>query len=146
MMNKDLEIGTVLYKREFNIYRHEFDWEFRTIKNITKTGKIRLDNGVLLNSLGYFKVFSDEGRKLLIEDKIKKNVKNIIYYLSSNKDNAINELPIEDVIKLGNAIKDASIENTKRWSNATGKESYENTINCFNKNKKDYSEVSKNEL
>lgn len=128
---EELKEGTILCSRDWNFYNNEYSWEFETIKKITQTGKIRLENGDLLSSLGKYKIYDDEMEKLYIQDQIKDSIRSMIFYMDSNKSNIINESSFEDILKLGNSLEDLKIEDVKKWGNESNKKSYNWSLNKF---------------
>lgn len=128
---EELKEGTILCSRDWNFYNNEYSWEFETIKKITQTGKIRLENGDLLSSLGKYKIYDDEMEKLYIQDQIKDSIRSMIFYMDSNKSNIINESSFEDILKLGNSLEDLKIEDVKKWRNESNKKSYNWSLNKF---------------
>lgn len=130
-----LKEGIIICSREWNRWNNEYSWEFQKIKKITPTGKIRLENGNLISSLGKYNVFNKEMEKLFIEDEIKKCVKSMLFYMNSNKNNIFADLQIEEVINFGNLLEQLKIENIDKWGSELNKKYYKDSLDDFIKRK-----------
>ncbi|MDY5098737.1 MULTISPECIES: hypothetical protein [Clostridia] len=128
---ENLKPGTVLCERDWNIWRNEYIWSFDGIKKITPTGKIRLESGELLSTLGRYEVYDYKMKKLYIQDNIQKNVIDMIKRLGDNANKIILKLPIDDIISLGNLLESLEIENIDSWSRERDKAWYDNSLVDF---------------
>lgn len=128
---ENLKPGTVLCERDWNMWRNEYIWSFDSIKKITPTGKIRLESGELLTTLGKYEVYDDKMKKLYIQDNIQKNVIDMIERLGNNANKIILKLPIDDIIRLGNLLESLEIENIDSWSREHDKSWYDNSLVDF---------------
>ena len=128
---ENLKPGTVLCERDWNMWRNEYVWSFDSIKKITPTGKIRLESGELLATLGRYEVYDDEMKKLHIQDNIQKNVIDMIKRLGNNANKIFLKLPIDDIISLGNLLESLEIENIDSWSKEYDKAWYDNSLASF---------------
>lgn len=128
---ENLKPGTVLCERDWNVWRNEYVWSFDRIKKITPTGKIRLESGELLSTLGRYEVYDDKMKKLYIQDNIQKNVIDMIKRLGDNANKIILKLPIDDIISLGNLLESLEIENIDSWSREHDKAWYDNSLVDF---------------
>lgn len=131
MKMENLKPGTVLCERDWNIWRNEYIWSFDGIKKITPTGKIRLESGELLSTLGRYEVYDYKMKKLYIQDNIQKNVIDMIKRLGDNANKIILKLPIDDIISLGNLLESLEIENIDSWSRERDKAWYDNSLVDF---------------
>lgn len=128
---ENLKPGTVLCERDWNIWRNEYIWSFDGVKKITPTGKIRLESGELLSTLGRYEVYDDKMKKLYIQDNIQKNVIDMVKRLGDNANKIILKLPIDDIISLGNLLESLEIENIDSWSREHDKAWYDNSLVDF---------------
>lgn len=128
---ENLKPGTVLCERDWNIWRNEYIWSFDGVKKITPTGKIRLESGELLSTLGRYEVYDDKMKKLYIQDNIQKNVIDMVKRLGDNANKIILKLPIDDIISLGNLLESLEIENIDSWSRERDKAWYDNSLVDF---------------
>lgn len=130
-MLREIKEGTVLYRREWNIWNSNYMWEFVKVKKITPTGKIRLENGALLNSLEDFGVYDSEAEQVYIQDKIKEHVGSMIVDMGRNIKNIMNEISIEDTIRLGNMLEELNVENVKKWGSESTEKFYKRSLEEF---------------
>lgn len=128
---ENLKPGTVLCERDWNIWRNEYVWSFDSIKKITPAGKIRLESGELLATLGKYEVYDDEMKKLYIQDNIQKDVIDMIKILGDNANRILPLLPIDDIIRLGDLLESLEIENIDRWNREHDKHWYDNSLVDF---------------
>lgn len=134
----ELREGTILFKRRKNIWNNYYEWEFVKVKKITETGKIRLTNEKLLNSLEGFRIFNAEAEQIYIQDRIKEHVRNMIVDMERNINNIIDEMSIEKALYLGNVLEELKIENVKKWSRESTEKYYNRNLEEFKNLKKQY--------
>lgn len=126
----DLKEGTVICKRQNNWHK-SYTWKFEKVKKITPTGKIRLENGDLLNSLEPYKVYDKEMETIYNQDMLKENLKDMIYYTFNERDDIIKNLSIDEVMKFGNLFKDLKIEDMKDLAMFSDTKRYKKCLNKF---------------
>lgn len=131
-MSEELKEGSVIYRRRWNIYGTGYRWDFYTVKKVTPTGKIRLESGTLLNSLGDFKIYDEKAKKLYIEDNIKESVSSMISNIGRYSD-TLSKVSSEDMIRLGNLLEELKIEDVAKWGNDSSEKSYRYNVNKFKK-------------
>lgn len=130
---EELKPGTILCKRNWNIYNMEYAWEFEKVKKVTPTGKIRLESGELLSSLedcGYI-VYGKEEQLLYMQDKIQECVSSMIRRFSEESKRLFPKLTIDDIIKIGNLFESLKLENIDTWGRDHTKRWYKEDLNYF---------------
>lgn len=131
-MSREIKEGTVLYRRKCNIWNSTYEWEFVKVKKITPTGKIRLENGTLLNSLEDFDVYDSEAEQVYIQDKIKEHVGSMLVDMVRNMRHIMNEISLEDTVRLGNILEELNIEeNIKEWGSKSTEKFYKRSLEEF---------------
>lgn len=128
---ENLKPGIVLCRRDWNVWRNEYIWSFDSIKKITPTGKIRLESGELLATLGKHEVYDDEMKMLYMQDNIQKNVIDMIKRFGDNASRIFPLLAIDDIIRLGDLLESLEIENIDSWSREHDKAWYDNSLVDF---------------
>lgn len=128
---ENLKPGTTLCMRDWSYHRDEYSWSFDKVKKITPTGKIRLENGELLSSLGRHEIYNDEMKKLYIQDNIQNSVISMIRRLSDDVRRLIPKLSISDIIRIGNLFESLELENIDSWGRAYNKDWYKSDLDKF---------------
>lgn len=134
---KNVKEGDILCKREYNYWNKNYNWEFQEVKKITPTGKIRLMNGKLIDSLGVYNVYNKEMKQIFAKDSIRDAFSSIIYIIYSNKNNIAEQVQLEDIFKFIDTLEGFQLDTLVEWGKETDRKYYKDRLDTIKKYKKE---------
>lgn len=134
---KNVKEGDILCRREYNYWNKTYNWEFQEVKKITPTGKIRLTNGKLINSLSTYDVYNEEMKRIFAEDSLRDAFSSMIYIIFSNKKNIAEQVRLEDIFKFIDTLEGFQLDTLVEWEKETDKKYYEYRLNALKEYKKE---------
>lgn len=109
--------GDMLYTKRYNIWTYRNDWNFSTVKHITKGGNIRLENGELVKAQDldkFWHVFDTKVEEEYTRDCLTQSAINLLTSFGNLLDhnrNVRNNVSSDSLIGLCQFVKKLGIQN-----------------------------------